>query len=418
MFSLFTHVSGNCIIIWAKPAFWLHFDGAVQNVFCMLTRRHFTALTAAATLAAPAVVHSQTPRKVIIVGAGSAGMTAAYHLIRAGIDVQVLEASGRWGGRVKRDHTLANVPLDIGAEWIHDDPTILGQIVGQGETDLGVETIEYRPQTYQFWNNGKLSNFNAARHLYAEVKFYDTTWFGFFERFVWPTIQNNVRLNAAVNRIASDGAGVTVELSSGEKFEADQVLVTVPISVLKSGQIRFSNDLLPENLFALEDVVFGQGFKVFLRFAERFYPDMLFFGSRLTALSDAWDSKIYYDAAFRKPTEQNILGLFTVNEARLPRASLSDTQMIETVLDELSDIFGTQVRQHYQAGLVQNWSQEPFIQGSYSMTNNSDFDLSEILTSQQGRLFFAGEALGGDAQSTVHGAAFSAIDAVQQMMSG
>lgn len=418
MFSPVTHVSSNCIIIWAKPAFWLHFNGAAQNVSCMLTRRHFTALTAAATLKAPALVHSQTPRKVIIVGAGSAGMTAAYHLIRAGIDVQVLEASGRWGGRVKRDQTLADVPLDIGAEWIHDDPTILGQIVGQGETDLAVETIEYRPQTYQFWSNGKLSNFNAARHLYAEVKFYDTTWFGFFERFVWPTIQNNVRLNASVNRIASDGAGVTVELSSGEKFEADQVLVTVPISVLKSGQMRFSNDLLPENLFALEDVVFGQGFKVFLRFAERFYPDMLFFGSRLTALSDAWDSKIYYDAAFRKPTAQNILGLFTVNEVRLPRANLSDAQMIETVLDELSDIFGTQVRQYYQAGLVQNWSQEPFIQGSYSMTNDSDFDLSAILTSQQGRLFFAGEALGGDAQSTVHGAAFSAIDAVQQMISG
>lgn len=369
-------------------------------------------------MAAPAILRAQSPSKVIVVGAGSSGLTAAYHLRNAGVDVQVLEASNRWGGRVKRDTSLADVPIDLGAEWIHDDPTILGEILGQGATVMGIETIEYRPQTYQFWQKGKLTNFNAARHLYAEVKFFDTTWYGFFERFVWPQIADTVRLNSPVARIASDGAAVSVELTNGQRLEADKVLVTVPLSILKSGQIRFSSDLLPENFYALEDVAFGQGFKVFMRFGERFYPDMLYFGSRLQALADTWDSKIYYDAAFRKPTDQNILGLFTVNETHLPRAALTETALLNTVLDELGDIFGTQVRQTFMAGRVQNWSQTPYINGSYSMTNDSDFDIAEILIPTRGRLYFAGEALGGDAQSTVHGAAFSAIDAAQQILSG
>ena len=46
----------------------------------------------------------------------------------------------------------------------------------------------------------------------------------------------------------------------------------------------------------------------------------------------------------------------------------------------------------------------------------SQNDLDEIFSPVEGRLFFAGEALGGNAQSTVHGAAFSAIRAVEQIL--
>jgi polyamine oxidase len=61
--------------------------------------------------------------RVVVVGAGIAGLAAASRLRRAGVPCVVLEARDRLardrlGGRL---HTvdLAGVPVDLGGSWIH-----------------------------------------------------------------------------------------------------------------------------------------------------------------------------------------------------------------------------------------------------------------------------------------------------------
>jgi monoamine oxidase len=70
-----------------------------------MMRRRLLALAALAAIAplCPGVLRAATPRKVIVLGAGLAGLAAAYELRRAGHDVMVVEARDRAGGRV---HTV------------------------------------------------------------------------------------------------------------------------------------------------------------------------------------------------------------------------------------------------------------------------------------------------------------------------
>ncbi|XP_022769118.1 lysine-specific histone demethylase 1 homolog 3-like [Durio zibethinus] len=61
---------------------------------------------------------SEVRKKIIVVGAGPAGLTAACHLQRQGFSVVVLEARDRIGGRVYTDRSSLSVPVDLGASII------------------------------------------------------------------------------------------------------------------------------------------------------------------------------------------------------------------------------------------------------------------------------------------------------------
>lgn len=61
---------------------------------------------------------SEGRKRIIVIGAGPAGLTAACHLQRQGFSVTVLEARSRVGGRVYTDRSSLSVPVDLGASII------------------------------------------------------------------------------------------------------------------------------------------------------------------------------------------------------------------------------------------------------------------------------------------------------------
>ena len=85
------------------------------------------------------------PGKVIVIGAGPAGLSAAYLLRQRGIEVQVLEAAGYHGGRVKTNTDFADFPIPLGAEWLHVEKTVLDEIINDNAVSVDVNTTPYNP---------------------------------------------------------------------------------------------------------------------------------------------------------------------------------------------------------------------------------------------------------------------------------
>lgn len=356
--------------------------------------------------------------KVLVIGAGAAGLTAAYLLNRSGIDVQVIEAAADFGGRVKKNTELADFPIDLGGEWIHTDPKVLAEILSDPSVDADVEIVTYNPQSiYNYKENGKLKKQNWAKNFYSEYKFKRTTWYGFFEKHIVPSISDKIALNSPVENIDYSNDKVVVTTTNGNSYEADKVIITVPVKILQSDIISFSPALPSDKTEAINNIDMPDGLKAFIEFKERFYPDILLFGNLFAALTQ--ENKIYYDAAFRKDSDRHVLGLFSVGDAAKEFTQLKDDQaVVDEILRQLDEIFDGKASKNYVNHVVQNWSKEPYIQGSYSYDyyGSRNRIIETIVEPVNNQLFFAGEALSIDNGSTVHGAALSAYDAVEALL--
>jgi monoamine oxidase len=85
----------------------------------------------------PAFFLTYAMDKVIVVGAGAAGLMAARLLSARGQHVTILESRGRTGGRIftSTDGSFS-APIDNGAEFVHGEPPLLMSIVKEAGVKL------------------------------------------------------------------------------------------------------------------------------------------------------------------------------------------------------------------------------------------------------------------------------------------
>jgi monoamine oxidase len=78
-----------------------------------------------------------TDTQVVVIGAGLSGLAAARSLHSSGVEVTVLEARGRVGGRTEGGHAADGTPVELGGQWLGPTQTRMYALVAE----LGLETF-------------------------------------------------------------------------------------------------------------------------------------------------------------------------------------------------------------------------------------------------------------------------------------
>lgn len=359
--------------------------------------------------------------KIVIIGAGAAGLTAGYILNELGIDYQIIEASDRHGGRMKTDHDFADFPINLGAEWVHTwvgaKPPVLESILCQTDTEF--KEYRYKPKTFEVWRNGSLKRRDFFRFLitlFHDYMFQNSSWFEVFDKKIYPIIADKVVFNSPVEKIDYGGKEVVIKTSSST-FTASKVLVTVPISILQNNLIEFVPELPTDKVEALNKEVMPYGIKAFIEFSEKFYQDLTLIESPMYG---GHDDIGFYDAALGKKTSKHVLGFLAVGpKAKIYFDQGDDESIFKYILGELDTIFDGTPSKVYVKHIIQNWSAEPFIQGSYSSRQGPIEKLVEPLRSSEGlnNVYFAGEAMHSEGKTiAVHGASESSYLSLSRLL--
>jgi monoamine oxidase len=98
--------------------------------------------------------------KILIIGAGAAGLSAARDLSAAGVQVEVLEAREHVGGRVYTLHAGSPVlPIELGAEFVHGKHPALWEILNETAVPFCEVTDRHwyfengiLSKSHDFWN--------------------------------------------------------------------------------------------------------------------------------------------------------------------------------------------------------------------------------------------------------------------------
>jgi len=390
--------------------------------------------------------------KVLIIGAGAAGLYAGYILKSKGIDFQILEAAPNYGGRLGKLTGLANFPIDIGAQWMHGKNSIVGDLVKKSDTQITIDDSNEK-----YWFNNELasslprdinkifeeeenipdvsfeefaiqkgfgneykniveaiagdsgadaSNISAYWKIMEEVNWsagdedfkFEETFFDFIEKEIAIHVQDHIQLNTVIKQIDYTGPTINVTDANDNAYTADKVIITVPITILKSGDIEFVPALPTEKTTAFSKIGMDAGMKVFLKFSTKFFDENIIGGSICAA---------YADDSIGKVQDDNVLLAFIMGQQAEYLTSLgSDSAITDALLQELDTMYNGQASASFVASHVQNWTTNPFVRGAYSYSTVGMGDARKIASETVAKkLYFAGEAMNTNGHhQTVHGA--------------
>jgi monoamine oxidase len=232
--------------------------------------------------------------------------------------------------------------------------------------------------------------------------------------------------NAEVEEVNWKRNEVEVVTATAQRFRVRRLLVTLPLTLIQTGQVRF-NPRLEEHRDAASKLAMGQVVKVMLRFREPFWEELTIPGEdeRREGLKDL---TFIHAPAELLPTWWTQFPVRTpllagwAGGTRADKLSFeSDDALLDHAFEALRHIFGVS-KASLEAGLVEfyvhNWQKDPFAAGAYSYIPLGGLEAqAQLARPVDETIFFAGEATNREGHhGTVHGALATGIRAAREIL--
>ncbi|MEM6688745.1 MAG: NAD(P)/FAD-dependent oxidoreductase [Planctomycetota bacterium] len=225
----------------------------------------------------------------------------------------------------------------------------------------------------------------------------------------WNSITKHVRLNSPVIRIDRRGENVVLEQANGLRHLAKKVIVTVSIGILQKGIIDFAPPLPKKTTSAYQNIGMGHGMKIAIRFKNPFWGNLAYL-THAGLSSNCWSPTSY-----KTGSQSHTLMFYPMGDNADRLQSIAeredgDQAILRVCLSDLDQYFGGKATATFIEGVVQNWTQSPWILGSYSYPmpatyrTRSDNCRTDLQSPVDDKIFFAGEATNPDNPSCVPGA--------------
>jgi|TARA_B110000977_G_scaffold56_1_gene155 monoamine oxidase len=401
---------------------------------------------------------------VVIVGAGTSGLSAAKKLKKNGFSVVVLEAKAFVGGRCITDKSTFRTPFDIGGSWLHSaviNP--LARLAEENGISLHKKSWDWTwvysngtlltPQQVKEYGKYHTSMWLAANQAGAETldqsvekTLPQSPWKKLVKNLIAPMlsadpdvtssadvyqyadaegdwlldgglgtfIRNlhsdvNVVVNCPVSKVNYSGKGVKIETPIGS-INAKYVILTVSTSVLAAEHIKFTPQLPKWKLEAINLLPTGVLNKIGLEFdpgwQEAHQGESV---NYLVGESDFCTINFgFYDT--------NLAVGFVAGRFAEQLEKEGVGAATNFCIEGVKAVFGNNVTKYIQKTTETAWKGNLHTLGSYSYALPGAKDARLKLSATLGnRLFFAGEATMLNAQATVHGAYLSGIRAAEEI---